>query len=333
MSHCIIGGTFTYVHAGHMRLLSECRKFDKITIGLTSDAYVKKHKIYPSFPYAKRLAGLESALRKNSLAARTAIRKIEHESDVASTLHDANAIIVTEETRLAAERINRARMKNGLPALGIIFVPLAFGEDLKKISCTDIYLGKIDLKGKRASPIRIQAGTENPTKLLGAKRALSRVFGKKFAVAGHKERSGVRAHPFNSETFDGAKNRALAAWKRAGGKCDYSLGIESGLFSLYPEMHMDITVCCAYDGKEETYGTGMGFVISEEIVAAIKRDGSDLGKVMAQVAGIEKIGRKHGAIGHFSARMLHRSEQIEQATACAFVPRICRARVLDRCDG
>ena len=201
------------------------------------------------------------------------------------------------------------------------------GEDLRKISCMEIYWGKTDVCGKRLAPISVQAGTENPTKLLGATRALSRVFGRKFRVTGHKEHSLVRAHPFNSETFTGAKNRAIAAWKRAKGKCDYSLGIESGLFSLYPKLHIDITACCVYDGKEETYGTGMGFVISEEIVAAIKRNRSDLGKVMAQVAGIEKIGRKHGAIGHFSARVLHRSEQIEQATVCAFVPRIYKARV------
>jgi len=327
MAHCIIGGTFTYVHAGHLRLLAECRKFGRITIGLTSDSYVRRHKIYPSFSYSKRLAGLRSALRKNSLAARTAILEIENEGDVATALSDANAIIVSEETLAAAERINRMRKKNGLPSLKIISVPLAYGEDLKKISCMDIYNGKTDLKGKRKTPILFQAGTENPTKLLGAKRALVRVFGKKIKLLGHREYSKVRAHPFDSETFDGAKNRAHAAWKRANGKCDYSLGIESGLFSLYPGLHIDITVCCAYDGKEETYGTGMGFVISEEIVRMIKRNKSDLGKVMAEIAGIGDIGRKHGAIGHFSARVLHRSEQIEQATACAFVPRICRARV------
>jgi len=327
MAHCIIGGTFTYVHAGHERLLAACKKFSKVTVGLTSDGYVRKHKIYPSFPYAKRLAGLEKALKKEGLLAKSEIFAIEQEGDVATTLSDADAIIVSEETLAAAERINRVRKYNGLCALKIIPVPLAYGEDLRKISCMDIYHGKTDLEGKRKMPVLFQAGTENPTKLLGAKRALTRVFGGKFRIAGHKEHSKVRAHPFNSETFDGAKNRAHAAWKRAGGKCDYSLGIESGLFSLYEKLHIDITVCCAYDGKGETYGTGMGFVISEEIVAAIKRNRSDLGKVMAQIAGIEKIGRKHGAIGHFSARVLHRSEQIEQAALCAFVPLLYKARV------
>lgn len=329
MSHCIIGGTFTYVHAGHGRLLAGCKKFSKVTIGLTSDSYVKRHKIYPSFPYAKRLAGLKNALEKAGLIGKSEICEIDNEGDVASALPGADTIIVTDETRLAAERINRMRKGNGLSALKIISVPLVFGEDLRKISCMDIYNGKCDLMGRRRTPIRFQAGTENPTKLLGAKRALLRVFGCRFTLAGHKEYSKVRAHPFNSETFTGARNRAHAAWTRAKGKCDYSLGIESGLFSLCPEMHMDITVCCVYDGKGETYGTGMGFVVPEGIVAEIKRNRSDLGKVMAQVAGIEKIGRKHGAIGHFSARVLHRSEQIEQAAACAFVPRIYCARVGD----
>ena len=74
--HCIIGGTFTYIHAGHARLLVECDEFSKITIGLTSDRYVRTHKIYPSFPYGRRLDGLKRNLAHNGLLARSTIVKI-----------------------------------------------------------------------------------------------------------------------------------------------------------------------------------------------------------------------------------------------------------------
>ena len=85
MAHCIIGGTFTYVHAGHVKLLIECNRFSRITIGLTSDKYVRAHKIYPSFPYSKRLANLKRHLAHNHLLARSNIVKIENESDIEVT--------------------------------------------------------------------------------------------------------------------------------------------------------------------------------------------------------------------------------------------------------
>jgi pantetheine-phosphate adenylyltransferase len=323
-------------------LLEACRGFSRITIGLTSDAYVRKHKIYPSFPYAKRLLGLKAVLGRLGLEPSAAIVKIDSESAVADRI-EADAIIVSEETRGGAVRINRMRKKRGLASLRIISVPLAYGENLKKISCLDIYREKTDLKGRICAPLQVQAGTDNPTKLSGAARALARVFGKKFALKGHKEDSRVSHHPFNAETFLGAKNRAHAAWKRAWGAmsekrgsapaasrakrgCDYSLGMESGLFALSPGLHIDITICCIYDGERETYGTGMGFVVPEWIVKRIRTHGSDLSKVMREVAGESGIGRREGALGWFSNGVFHRRDQIETAVACAFVPRIAEAK-------
>jgi inosine/xanthosine triphosphatase len=320
-----MGGTFTYVHAGHERLLAACRKFSHVTVGLTSDRYVRAHKIYPSFPYAKRLAGLKRALARHRLSGRAAIAAIENDIGFADRA-DADAIIVSEETENAAKKINRLRKQKGQPRLEIITVPLAYGQSLRKISCIDIYRGKCDLKGRLLAPLLVQAGTENPTKLSGASRALSRAFGRKFRLAGHREDSRVSHHPFNAETFVGASNRAHAAWRRAKGKCDYSLGIESGLFTLAPHLHVDITICCVYDGARETYGTGMGFAVPEWIAKKIRQRGSDLSKVMKEVTGEDKIGRREGALGWFSDGIMHRRDQIEAAVACAFVPRVSEAR-------
>jgi inosine/xanthosine triphosphatase len=335
------------VHQGHLQLLSECRKFPEVTLGLTSDSYVRRHKIYPSFPYSKRRAGLEAALSKLGLLSRTTIVKIDDEAGGADTAADVGAIIVSEETLEAARRINSKRRRRKLPLLKIIPVPLAYGSDLRKISCMRIYQGKTDLKGNVVAPLSMQLATDNPTKRQGAARALARVFGKKFTISHHSEDSRVRAHPFNEETFLGAKNRAHAAWKRAwgdaagsapklGGKraksaagkgCDYSLGIESGLFSgMCRGMHIDITVCCVYDGNEESYGTGMGFVVPERIVKRIIAKRSDLSEALREMTGIEKIGWREGALGWFSGGMMYRAEQVEASVACAFVPRIARAK-------
>lgn len=338
--HCILGGTFTYVHSGHMLLLSECRKFRRVTVGLTSDKYVRRHKIYPSFPYGKRLAALKAALKRLGVLSRCSIMRIDDEAGGADTNVEADTIIVSEETENAARRINAKRKKNGFPALRIASVPLVYGQDLRKISCIRIFRGETDLRGNLRKPLRIQLATGNPTKREGAANALRRVFGRKFMLLHHAEDSRVSAHPFNGETFDGARNRAHAAWKRAHGGgalrrgetgkiagCGYSLGIESGLFSgMCKGIHIDITVCCAYDGKNETYGTGMGFAVPGHIVRRIIAEKSDLSKALREITGVERIGWKEGALGWFSDGIMHRKEQVEAAVACALVPRIAKAR-------
>jgi pantetheine-phosphate adenylyltransferase len=145
-AHCILGGTFTYVHGGHLRMLEAASKFRRITIGLTSDAYVRAHKIYPAFPYQKRLSKLKAALERAGMLSRTAIHCIGGEAGGADTHNGADTIIVSDETLGAAQRINKARKRRGLKQLKIISVPLLYGQDLKKISCEAIFGGKTDLK-------------------------------------------------------------------------------------------------------------------------------------------------------------------------------------------
>ncbi|VVC02286.1 Non-canonical purine NTP phosphatase [uncultured archaeon] len=102
--------------------------------------------------------------------------------------------------------------------------------------------------------------------------------------------------------------------------------MESGLFCLDEKTHMDITICCVYDGERESFGTSMGFLIPEYIVERIQRMKTDLSAAMEEIAGIEKIGRREGALGYFSCNALKRREQVESCVACAFVPRIARAK-------
>ncbi|MEM4348025.1 MAG: inosine/xanthosine triphosphatase [Candidatus Anstonellaceae archaeon] len=326
MKHCVLGGTFTYVHKGHLALLEQCFRFQKITIGITSDSYVRRHKLYPSLPLERRLAGLRHALKKLGILHKAEVVVIQDEYGGAEKMEDADAIVVSSETAPVAEKINQERKKSGLLPLEIIKVPIVYGQDLQKISCAKIYDGKIDAFGRLRKPLEVQIATDNPTKLEGAKSALISIFGKKFRISHHAEDSKVGSHPFDQRTFEGAKNRAHSAWKRAP-DCDYALGIESGIFSKMKKgQYLDITVCCVYDGKKETYGTGMGFALPPEIAKRIKESGSDLSAVMQEITGISKIGYREGALGWFSAGLLHRKQQVEAAVACAFVPRIAAAK-------
>ena len=67
-------------------------------------------------------------------------------------------------------------------------------------------------------------------------------------------------------------------------------------------------------------------MVPEWIAEKIRAHGSDLSKVMKELMGEDKIGRRQGALGWFSDGKIHRREQIESSVACAFVPRIAQAR-------
>lgn len=148
MVSCVLGGTFNILHKGHEALLSRALLFDKIFIGITSDAFVKKHKIYPPVPFRKRKESVEKWFsRKNKTI------KISRISNIfGDTLKkDYDYILVSEETLRNAEKINLVRKKLGKKPIAIVVVPIVRAYDGKKITAWRIHKGEIDRNGKKLS--------------------------------------------------------------------------------------------------------------------------------------------------------------------------------------
>lgn len=148
MVSCVLGGTFNILHKGHEALLRRALLFDKIFIGITSDAFVKKHKIYPPVPFGKRKESVEKWFsRKNKII------KISRISDIfGNTLKkDYDYMIVSQETFPNAEKINSMRKKLGKKPMAIVVIPIVRAYDGKKISAWRICKGEIDRNGKKLS--------------------------------------------------------------------------------------------------------------------------------------------------------------------------------------
>lgn len=148
MVSCVLGGTFNILHKGHEALLRRALLFDKIFIGITSDAFVKKHKIYPAVPFGKRKESVEKWFsRKNKII------KIFRISDIfGNTLKkDYDYMIVSEETFPNAEKINSMRKKRGKKPIAIVVIPIVRAYDGKKLSAWRIHKGEIDRNGKKLS--------------------------------------------------------------------------------------------------------------------------------------------------------------------------------------
>jgi len=100
--------------------------------------------------------------------------------------------------------------------------------------------------------MKIKVGTKNKAKLDAVVEILKDYSHLKNAeVEGVEVSSGVANQPKSlEETINGAVNRAKKSFK----KCDYSIGLESGLMHV-PQTksgYMDVCVCAIYDRKEYT---------------------------------------------------------------------------------
>jgi pantetheine-phosphate adenylyltransferase len=145
-----LGGTFDRLHKGHEALIQKAFEIGvQVLIGITSDEMLfRKDKVKEIQPYAHRVENIKNYLKNNDLIQNSEIIKLKDSYGPAIKRKDMEAIIVTEETRPNAEKINDIRKKNGLIPLIIIIVSRILAEDGLPISSSRIRAGIIDNNGK-----------------------------------------------------------------------------------------------------------------------------------------------------------------------------------------
>ena len=145
------GGTFDYIHIGHIKLLSTAFEIsDHVIIGLTSDRFVKRYKLTSNIKnnYLRRLFNLKKYISLNFKDANYTILKLEDEFGPVISSSQIQAIIVSEETLVKVKQINKIRISNCLEPLRVIVVEIAKSSDGKPISSTRIRNGEIYEKGQ-----------------------------------------------------------------------------------------------------------------------------------------------------------------------------------------
>lgn len=137
-----LGGTFEVLHEGHKKLIETAFALaDNITIGLTTDEFASERKGRKVKPFHERIKQLENFLQSHGWSAK--IVPLEDEAGPALRL-DMNVLVVSEETREAAERINKKRREMGLQPLIIVVIPMVVDKRGRKISSR--FLSSIDEK-------------------------------------------------------------------------------------------------------------------------------------------------------------------------------------------
>ncbi len=145
-----VGGTFDELHRGHKTLLVKAFEIgDHVVIGLSSDALAKKmSKPHVTASYEERLKGLEVFLANLGLWSRAEVVALDDSYGSAVKDPCIQALVVSEETKPTALKINELRAKSGLPLLEIFAVTMVPSQNCTPISTTRIRKGEMDTEGR-----------------------------------------------------------------------------------------------------------------------------------------------------------------------------------------
>lgn len=145
-----MGGTFDILHLGHKALLQRALEVgDIVLIGLTTDTRASKNRNKtPINPYNIRLANLQNLLKSMKSLDKFQIVPLENDWGPSVIDEDFEAIIVSDETKSTAQKINKIRSADGKTELEIVVVPMIRAQDGNRISSSRIRNKEINSEGK-----------------------------------------------------------------------------------------------------------------------------------------------------------------------------------------
>ena len=145
-----MGGTFDILHLGHKALLQRALEVgDIVLIGLTTDARASKKRNKTQInPYNIRLANLQNLLKSMKSLDKFQIVPLENDWGPSVIDEDFDAIIVSDETKDTAQKINKIRLADGNAELEIVVVPMIRAQDGNRVSSSRIRNKEINSEGK-----------------------------------------------------------------------------------------------------------------------------------------------------------------------------------------
>ena len=147
-----MGGTFDYIHKGHITLLSEAFSVSsKVIIGLTSDDMASRKGKNLQNDYSQRLEILVKTIEENFPDNKFEISKLDNDFGPAVLQKEVQALVLSGETSDQGEVLNQLRKQKNLPPVDVVVVPMVLAKDGIRISTTRIKNQEIDDEGNLSS--------------------------------------------------------------------------------------------------------------------------------------------------------------------------------------
>jgi len=182
------------------------------------------------------------------------------------------------------------------------------------------------IEEKREAPYnetmtRVMVGSTNPVKIEAARDAFRAYFSDARAE-GIAVPSGVPDQPVGEATFEGARNRADALYRKHESEAlggDFFVGIEGGVIQHVGRWFAFGAVCVMDACGRMGFGASPLFELPAGVAEAL-RAGEELGHVIDRLSGQSNSKQQGGAIGHFTRGAVDRKAIYAQGTVVALVP-------------
>ena len=163
----------------------------------------------------------------------------------------------------------------------------------------------------------VAAGTKNPAKLEGIRRAFSKYF-PEVELRPIDSSSVAKAQPKGlDEMTAGATARAKYALSVAGG--DFGVGVEAGIFTI-GDVYFDNQVAAIVDKSGNvSLGHSAGYMLPRDDMEKLFRDGRELERWAEEVSGIKEVGDKGGLVQHLTKGKVTRTDLSEQCVVTALI--------------
>lgn len=165
--------------------------------------------------------------------------------------------------------------------------------------------------------MKVLVGSKNPVKIEAVREAFSRFF-PSVEVVGKEVSSSVPRQPKNQETFEGAKNRALAV-KALGADADFFVGLEGGIIEAFSKWFECGVMCIVDKSGKMGFGTTPHFELPESVVKELL-GGKELGEVSDRLSGMKNTKQKAGMIGFLTKGIVDRKAMYVQGLLFALCP-------------
>ena len=164
----------------------------------------------------------------------------------------------------------------------------------------------------------ILVASKNPVKIMAATEAFEASFDMIPTVYSESFDSGVPEQPWEEQTYKGAENRAVNAYK-SDIDADFYIGLEGGLFRNDHGIYCKTSVYLLSSNKEHSWASTTAFHLPTPI-AKLVEEGMELGPATDLVFGTHNSKQDGGFVGVLTNKKLVRKEYYKNAIIAAFIP-------------
>jgi inosine/xanthosine triphosphatase len=164
----------------------------------------------------------------------------------------------------------------------------------------------------------VAAGTKNPAKLEGIRRAFTKYF-PDVELRPVDSTSVAKDQPRGLEEMtSGAMARAELALSKAGG--DFGVGVEAGIFEIGGVYFDNQVAAIVGPSGKVSLGHSAGYSLPRQAMEKLFSEGRELERWAESISGINEVGDKGGLIHHLTKGRMTRTDLTEQCVVTALIP-------------